>query len=197
MEQARSKVKYSTRDTMTAVTNAASQLGKFNGQTGGAPKWINGFCQQAYRHNFEVAACLDVLRQCFVNETLAWLEAKQLSGAGGSMLPIEALVLAFKEQYMGETVVAELRHRLLNTRLTGQRVTEAELRAHYKAIVDIVNSLRLCDPTLSEEQFHFDFHDSLPHSLKTFMGVSWKTETTLDGIYQMARKGINKDAEKA
>ena len=105
-------------------------------------------------------------------------------------------MLLFKQQYMSEVRVAQLKRKLQMCLLVGDNVSEHDLRAHYEAFTTIVNDLRMCDPFASEQQYRHDFHASLPHCLVQYMGESWKQQGTIDAIYQMALNGIDRDSER-
>ena len=179
-----------------AINSAAVQIGKFNGVQGSPARWVNGFCQSVFKNLFRTAEGLQLLQATLTSEAQAWMHAN-LEEASSQDKPLEFMVLLFRKVYMSEVKIAELRTKLQSTVMYGEHVTEAELRVHYAAYMGLVNELRLCDPFRPEQQYRHDFYSSLPYCLRSFMGPVWERETTIDGIYHMAIRGVNpRDKER-
>jgi hypothetical protein len=52
--------------------------------------------------------------------------------------------------------------------------------------VTTLNNLRLCDKRLDEDHVKFTYYNSLPESVKLYIGRDYKSLTTIDDIYQAA-----------
>jgi hypothetical protein len=197
----RAPTAYSSSQLEKAVNDTITRIGKFGGDVNNAPTWLNAFCTNVYRYKFEVHHCMTILQQCFISEAKAWLEANLplvanlSSSEASSVKPIEAILLKFKNQYMGATQIKLFRRKLQTSKLSGASVTVRELKKHYEVFVGLVNNIRLCDITASEEYIIQEFVDSLPSRVTDFIGMSYINCKSLDSIYQMAEIALTKHSE--
>jgi hypothetical protein len=187
---------------LSDITKATSQLvldvGKFDGDVSVAPRWLHEYCRGVYRYSFDVPNSLYVITKCFIGEAKAWLDqmldkVSLLDESSGSHTrSIEALLLLFKQQYMGQTQISMWKRQLAGTKLTSTAATTADLKLHYKTFVTIVNNLRLCDKYVSEEEYRTTYMDSLPYTVSLYIGRDYQKFTTLDEIFQVATEAIVK-----
>jgi hypothetical protein len=187
---------------LSDITKATAQLvldvGKFDGDVSVAPRWLHEYCRGVYRYSFDVPNCLYVLTKCFIGEAKAWLDqmldkVSLLDDASDSHTrSIEALLLLFKQQYMGQTQISMWKRQLAGTKLTSTAASIADLKLHYKTFVTIVNNLRLCDKYISEEEYRTMYMDSLPYTVSLYIGRDYQKFTTLDEIFQVATEAIVK-----
>jgi hypothetical protein len=187
---------------MTEITRSASQLvtdvGKFDGDVSTAPRWLHEYCRGVYRYSFDVPNCLYIITKCFIGEAKAWLDqildkvSLLNDSTDTSTRPIEALLLQFKQQYMGQTQISMWKKQLAGTKLTSTAATVADLKSHYKTFVTIINNLRLCDKFISEEEYRTLYMDALPYSVSLYIGRDYQKFTTLDEIFQIAAEAIMK-----
>ena len=196
----RAPTAYTSSQLEKAVTDTINRLGKFGGDINIAPTWLNSFCTNVYRYRFEVHHCITILQQCFINEAKSWLDANlplvsHLAADNSSVKPIEAILLKFKNIYMGPTQIRNFRRKLQTSKLTGANVTVRELKKHYEIFVGLVNNIRLCDITASEDYIIQEFVDSLPSRVTDFIGMSYTNCKSLDSIYQMAEIALTKHSE--
>ena len=124
----------------------------------------------------------------------AWFQSNFIKLTTQGVKPLEIFLTEFKKLYMGEWKIATLENKLRATVLRGDSVTEAEMRMHYAAFMVVVNELRFCDPYRPDRQFLHDFYMSLPYNNQVFMGNDWKSEKSIDGIYQLALSSVKPKA---
>jgi hypothetical protein len=188
----------SLSDIAKATSQLALDVGKFDGDVSVAPRWLHEYCRGVYRYSFDVPNCLYVITKCFVGEAKAWLDqmldkVSLLDDATGSQTrSIEALLLLFKQQYMGQTQISMWKRQLQGTKLMSTAATVADLKMHYKTFVTIVNNLRLCDKYISDEEYRTTYMDALPYSVSLYIGRDYRNFTTLDEIFQVANEAIVK-----
>jgi hypothetical protein len=188
--------------TTTEIAKSAAQLvadlGKFDGDVSVAPRWIHEYCRGVYRYSFDVPNCIYIITKCFVGEAKAWVDqildkVSLLHDSSDTVTrPIEALLLQYKQQYMGQTQVSMWKRQLAGTKLTSTAPTLGDLKSHYKTFVTIINNLRLCDKYISEEEYRIMYMDSLPYSVSLYIGRDYQKFTTLDEIFQVATEAITK-----
>jgi hypothetical protein len=186
----------------TEITRATTQLvtdvGKFDGDVSVAPRWLHEYCRGVYRYSFDVPNCLYVITKCFIGEAKAWLDqmldkvSLLHESTDTSTRPIEALLLLYKQQYMGQTQISMWKKQLAGTKLTSTAATVTDLKSHYKTFVTLVNNLRLCDKYVSEEEYRTMYMDALPYSVSLYIGRDYQKFTTLDEIFQIATEAIVK-----
>jgi hypothetical protein len=187
---------------MTEIAKSAAQLvtdlGKFDGDVSNAPRWIHEYCRGVYRYSFDVPNCIYIITKCFIGEAKAWVDqildkvSLLHESSDTATRPIEALLLQFKQQYMGQTQISMWKRQLVGTKLTSTAATTADLKSHYKTFVTIINNLRLCDKYISEEEYRIMYMDSLPYSVSLYIGRDYQKFTTLDEIFQIATEAITK-----
>lgn len=195
MKLSRVSVTYTTREYITCTANTVTLLGLFTGDTNKAPQWLNDFCAAVYRHRFKTEHCIQILQQCLKKEAASWFNSnlQEVSLLPGNTRPIEALLIRFKQQYMGPTQMKLFRRQLQSTKLSKINVTVRELKQHYETFVNVANNMRLCDKYVSEEDLKQDFLDSLPRDVRTYIGTSHRGCINLDAIFQIAEESIQKD----
>jgi hypothetical protein len=185
MRLSRGNAVYSERDLMKAVSESAIQLKTFSGDRNKAPRWLSDYCAQVYRYMFQQHHCIDLLSRCFVSEAKTWLETNLYLVAVVDR-PIEALVIKFKDHFMGHAQQVKWRTFLQTTKLTGYTATLSDLKKHYEVFVNTANSLMLCEPTLDEASVRNMFVESLPSGVRQFMGMAHESCKSLDAIMQIA-----------
>ena len=185
MRLSRGNAVYSERDLMKAVSESAVLLKTFSGDRSKAPRWLSDYCAQVYRYMFQQHHCIDLLSRCFVSEAKTWLETNLLLVAVVDR-PIEALVIKFKDHFMGHAQQVKWRTFLQTTKLTGYTATLSDLKRHYEVFVNTANSLMLCEPTLDEASVRNMFVESLPSGVRQFMGMAHESCKSLDAIMQIA-----------
>jgi hypothetical protein len=195
MKLSRVSVTYTTREYITCTANTVSLLGSFTGETHKAPQWLNDFCAAVYRHRFKTEHCIQILQQCLKKEAASWFNSnlQEVSVLPGQTRPIEALLIRFKQQYMGPTQMKLFRRQLQATKLNKINVTVRELKQHYEIFVNVANNMRLCDKYVSKEDLKQDYLDSLPRDVRNYIGTSHRGCNNLDAIFQIAEESIQKD----
>jgi hypothetical protein len=143
MKLSRVSVTYTTREYITCTANTVSLLGSFTGDTHKAPQWLNDFCAAVYRHRFKTEHCIQILQQCLKKEAASWFNSnlQEVSLLPGNTRPIEALLIRFKQQYMGPTQMKLFRRQLQSTKLNKINATVRELKQHYETFVNVANNM--------------------------------------------------------
>jgi hypothetical protein len=185
MRLSRGGSEYSERDLMKAVPESAALLKTFSGERSKTPRWLSDYCAQVYRYMYQQHHCIDLLSRCFVGEAKTWLETN-LQIVAVVERPIEALVIKFKDHFMGHAQQVKWRTFLQTTKLTGYTATLHDLKKHYESFVNTANSLMLCEPTLDEASVRNMFVESLPTGVRQFMGMAYENCKSLDAIMQIA-----------
>ena len=96
---------------------------------------------------------------------------------------------------MGPTQIKSFRKQLQNTKLSGMSVTVRDLKHHYDTFVTLSNNIKLCDKAATNEYIKQEYIDSLPRSVRTYMGAAYKELTTLDSIFTLAEEALSQNED--
>ena len=130
-----------------------------------------------------------ILQTCFENEAKTWL-TDTITRVAPTAKPIEALVTCYREHFMGHTQRSKWKQALYTTKLTGY-VTLQDLKKHYESFVNIVNILKLCEPNVEESYYVSMFVDSLPPSVRSYMGPASQNCVSLDEVMNHAETAVS------
>ena len=90
---------------------------------------------------------------------------------------------------MSREMVRELKRSITNLRLTGPP-SPAALLNRYKQFMVMVNSVRVCDPSVDDAHVKDYFIDTLPLSVRNYIGVNYKAMGGVDDVYQAAEECV-------
>ena len=183
----------SAKDKLSVVEAVVKGLGPFKGDTVKAPMWLYEYCAAVYKHRLETAEAYNVLDTCLKDAASAWFKSNMREIARDVSVPpnrrVEKLLLKFKDTYMSREMVRELKRSITNLRLTGPPTPEALLN-HYKQFMVMVNSVRVCDPSVDDAHVKDYFIDTLPLSVRNYIGVNYKAMGGVDDVYQAAEECV-------
>ena len=179
------KVPLSESEKRKTVKTSVALLGKFTGAREKAPQWLSSFVSQVYRNEYDESHCIDILQSCFTGEAKSWLDGC-IVRVGVLPRPMEALVISFKDYFMSHIQRSRWKQYLTSTKLSGYSTTITDLKAHYEKFVNTANNLKLCEPNTEESVYVNMFVESLPSSIRGYMGPSYKHCASLDAVMEHA-----------
>ena len=128
----------------------------------------------------------------------AWFSAAvmKVSSLPDKKEVIPALLGLFREQYRNSTHVLAYRARLNDMKLTDIFVQSNELRNHYSRFTALANNLKICDKHMTDASIKQLFVESLPRSVRNYIGTNYKQCESVDAIYQLAEEACRANAPK-
>jgi hypothetical protein len=182
-----------------AVSTTANALQDFDGDPEKAPRWFLDLCMNVSRIDFSHSDVITIMNARMVKGAKAWFSAAVMKVSAlhhDKREVIPALLGLFREQYMNNTHILSYRSRLNEMRMTDLYVLPNELRLHYSKFTALANNLKICDKYMTDDTIKQMFLESLPRSLRNYIGTSYKSCESVDAIYQLAEEACRSNAPK-
>lgn len=178
---------------LKARTETISLLSSFDGDATKAPTWYQAYCMAVQQYKFVVSDCIVIFKSKCVAEALAWFTSMILTFTLRKVPEkrlLSSILMAYREQYMNSTHTETFRSELRDIKIPEGRISQRELKLHYESFTNTANSLKICDPTVTEATIKQMFVNSLNPMLLTYIGVSYKQCKGVDGVFQLAETAI-------
>jgi len=169
-------------------------LKMFGGKTETAPSWFQEYCMAVGSIDLTTQDCIKILRSKMEEQAKPWLDGLILRIATLKVPDhhiLSVIFADFRKMYMGVSVATQLRKRLTDIKLSDSGLNITELKHHYSNFTTAMNNLRILEPDGSEASYKQMYVDAMPPSIRTFMGISTDTCTTVDLVYALAETAVN------
>ena len=123
----------SYRNRQTAINTAVVAIGKFDGTTSKAPKYMQDLCTQVVTYKFSEQEIITLVPEArtMVDAAATWLTTNLTKVCQLSDKPIQALLMRFRAHYVDPHVTRDLRKQLATTTLTTPTLSLKDLDTHF------------------------------------------------------------------
>jgi hypothetical protein len=186
------------KDVPKYITSTIAALERFSGDPDKAPQWFQSLILSLVKINFTQADVISIVDARMTGGAKQWLTAAMLKVAplANTDAAIPTLFGLFREQYMNKTHVVNYRKRLSEMTITDIFITQSDLRLHYTKFTQIANNLKICDRFTSDDTIIQMFVDSLPRSIRNYLGTSYKACNSVDAVFQLAEEACKSNEKK-
>lgn len=178
------------RDRNAATSAAVLAIGKFDGTTSRAPKYMQDLCTQVQTYQFNEQEIITVMMRTTIDSANVWLQTNLADVFQLPDKPIQALLMRFKTHYVGPHITRDLRKQLATTVLTNPTPTLKDLDTHYATYSSLLTQLKFSDRFVDDKEVLTEYFASLPHSIKTFIGSSFEKIGSINDLHREAQRAL-------
>ena len=178
------------RDRQAATNAAVLVIAKFDGTTSKAPKYMQDLCTQVMTYRFSEQEIISVMNRTMIDAAAMWLHANLSEVFQLPAKPIQALLMRFRNHYVGPHVTRDLRKQLASTTLTTAAPSLKDLDTHYAAYSALLAQLKFSDRYVDDKEVLVEYFHSLPVSIRTFIGTAYEKAASINDLHREAQKAL-------